>query len=126
MFLGGIMPFGGATVRFVQAAGWQKAMPYLLTGQVFDAKTALDLNLVSFVCDVSNVMSQAMLWAERIAQAAPLAVRAVLKSAREGQESPEQAFANFHQYVQPLFSSEDVQEGVRAMLERRLPQFQGK
>ena len=124
--LRGIMPFGGATVRFVQAAGWQKAMPYLLTGQVFDAKTALDLNLVSFVCDVSNVMSQAMLWAERIAQAAPLAVRAVLKSAREGQESPEQAFANFHQYVQPLFSSEDVQEGVRAMLERRLPQFQGK
>ena len=30
--LRGTMPSGGATVRFVQAAGWEKAMPYLLTG----------------------------------------------------------------------------------------------
>ena len=43
----GILPFGGATVRFVQAAGWAKAMRYLLTGDAFDAATALDLNLIS-------------------------------------------------------------------------------
>jgi enoyl-CoA hydratase/carnithine racemase len=43
----GILPFGGATARFVQAAGWSKAMRYLLTGDAFDAATALDLNLIN-------------------------------------------------------------------------------
>ena len=33
----GIMPFGGATLRFHQVAGWGNAMKWLLTGDRFDA-----------------------------------------------------------------------------------------
>ncbi|AZB95149.1 enoyl-CoA hydratase [Acinetobacter pittii] len=46
----GILPFGGATARFTQAAGWAKAMRYLLTGDSFDAKAAFDMNLITEIC----------------------------------------------------------------------------
>ncbi len=37
----GILPFGGATARFTQAAGWAKAMRYLLTGVFFRCKSSI-------------------------------------------------------------------------------------
>ena len=43
----GIFPFGGATLRFPEAAGWGNAMRWLLTGDEFDAKEALRIGLGS-------------------------------------------------------------------------------
>ena len=125
--LRGIMPFGGATVRFVQAAGWQKAMPYLLTGKTFDTQKANELNLVSEVVEKGKQLERAIEVAKEICIAAPLAVQALLASATDGVTLGHTvAFEKMDNYLKPLFESEDAQEGVRAMLERRLPQFQGK
>jgi enoyl-CoA hydratase/carnithine racemase len=41
----GIMPFGGATLRFAQVAGYQNAMRYVLTGDVFDADEAVRIGV---------------------------------------------------------------------------------
>lgn len=123
----GILPFGGATVRFVQAAGWAKAMKYILTGDLFYAQTAYEMNLVTEVVEGNNQLIRAIEFAERIAQAAPLAVQAALKSAHQAfLHSPEAAFANLQDLLMPLLTSEDAQEGIVAMLERRAPQFSGK
>ncbi len=123
----GIMPFGGATVRFVRAAGWQKAMPYLLTGQHFDAQTAQELNLVSDVVTPDALQQRAIAMATHIAKAAPLGVQALLKSALTAQSDGEDAaFAQLHQALAPLFQSADAREGVMAMLQKREPDFQGK
>ena len=65
----GILPFGGATVRFVQAAGWSKALRYLLTGDTFDAQTALDLNLINEITR-EVPLKRAIELAERIASCA--------------------------------------------------------
>lgn len=125
--LRGIMPFGGATVRFVQAAGWQKAMPYLLTGKTFDTQKANELNLVSEVVEKGKQLERAIEVAKEICIAAPLAVQALLASATDGVTLGHTVtFDKMDNYLKPLFESEDAQEGVRAMLERRLPQFQGK
>ena len=122
----GILPFGGATVRFVQAAGWSKAMRYLLTGDTFDAQTALDLNLINEITR-EVPLKRAIELAERIAQAAPLAVQATLASAKEAAEhGPETAFSNLQQHLTPLLNTQDVQEGVMAMLQRRAPEFKGQ
>ena len=122
----GILPFGGATARFIQAAGWLKAMRYLLTGDAFDAATALDLNLINEITSEAP-LNRAIELAERIAQAAPLAVQATLASAKEAAEhGTEIAFSHLQQHLTPLLTTQDVQEGVMAMLQRRAPQFKGQ
>ena len=122
----GILPFGGATVRFVQAAGWAKAMRFLLTGERFSAQAALEMNLINEITEAPP-LSRAIELAEQICRAAPLAVQATLASAQESvMQGPEAAFARLQQHLQPLLRSEDAQEGVMAMLQRRDPKFQGK
>src|SRR5262249_20911651 len=45
----GLPAFGGATIRFVERAGWGNAMRYLLTGDEFDPATAHRLGFVQQV-----------------------------------------------------------------------------
>lgn len=123
----GIMPFGGATVRFVAAAGWQKAMPYLLTGKAFDAQTADRLGLVSEVVANGEEYKRALTIAQEICQSAPLGVQALLSSAQDASRSgTAAALANVHSYLPQLFHSEDAKEGAMAMVERREASFKGR
>ena len=123
----GIMPFGGATVRFIQAAGWQKAMPYLLTGKAFDAQTADRLNLVSEVVPNGEEYERAITIAQEICKAAPLGVQGLLSSAQDVSRSgTAAALANIHSYLPHLFHSEDANEGAMAMAERREAEFKGR
>lgn len=123
----GIMPFGGATVRFIQAAGWQKAMPYLLTGKAFDAQTADRLNLVSEVVANGEEYERALTIAQEICQAAPLGVQGLLSSAQDASRNgAASAIANIHSYLPPLFHSEDARKGAMAMVERRAADFKGR
>ena len=123
----GIMPFGGATVRFVAAAGWQKAMPYLLTGKPFDAQTADRLNLVSEVVPNGEEYKRALTIAKEICTAAPLGVKGLLSSAQDASRNgAKAALANIHSYLPHLFYSEDAKEGAMAMVERREAEFTGR
>ncbi len=124
--LRGILPFGGASARFVKAAGWNKSMRYLLTGDTFNAQQALEMNLI---CEITEdpPLSRALELANRIANAAPLAVQATIAAAKDAIEMNEtEAFKRLDQHLMPLLSTSDVTEGVNAMLERRVPRFKGK
>ena len=123
----GIMPFGGATVRFVAAAGWQKAMPYLLTGKNFDAQTADKLGIVSEVVPNGEEYERALTIAKEICQAAPLGVKGLISSAQDAvNNGAGVALGNIHGYLPELFHSEDAKEGAMAMVERRAAEFVGK
>lgn len=124
--LRGILPFGGASARFVKSAGWNKAMRYLLTGDTFNAQQALEMNLI---CEVTeeHPLKRALELARSIAMAAPLAVQATIAAAKDALEmSEDEAFKQLHRHLMPLLGTSDEQEGVDAMLERRTPHFQGK
>jgi len=122
----GIFPFGGATLRLHQLAGWGNAMRWLLTGDEFDAHEALRLGLVQEVMASEDLLPRAIELAERIARQAPLGVQATLMSARQARLEGETAAAQgLAPLVHKLMNSEDAKEGVRAMIEKRPGVFKG-
>src|SRR3954471_6705047 len=84
----GIYPFGGASVRFPQVAGWGNAMRWILTGDEFDAAEALRVGLVQEVAaDGAAALERARAIARTIAEeAAPLGVRTTLASAHRARD----------------------------------------
>ena len=123
----GILPFGGATLRMHQNAGWGNAMRWLLTGDEFDAHEAYRLGLVQEVLASEELLPRALHLAERIAAQAPLGVRATLASARQAVTEGEQAaIDSLPKAVRELMASEDAREGVLAMQERRPGDFKGR
>ncbi|MBV4458513.1 crotonase/enoyl-CoA hydratase family protein [Pseudomonas sp. COR58] len=125
--LRGISPAGGSTVRFTRAAGWAAAMRYMLTGEAFDAAQALEMRLLSEVVVPGQALPRALEYAERIAKAAPLAIRATLQSAFLAQDEGDgAALSTLNEQLLALIKSEDVREGVMAMMQKRDPCFTGR
>jgi enoyl-CoA hydratase len=123
----GILPFGGATVRFPAAVGWGNAMRWMLTADRFGAEEALRIGLVQEVVPDGTELSAAGAIAQRIAAQAPLAVQAVLRSAREARRAAEApVVAALPAELQALAGSADAAEGARAFQERRDPVWTGR
>jgi enoyl-CoA hydratase/carnithine racemase len=124
----GIMPFGGATVRFPQRCGWGNAMRYLLTGDRFDAGEALRIGFVQEVADDrDSALERGVSIANTIARQAPLAVSASLVNARVSiEEGDAAALAGLLEEARRLMTTEDAQEGLQSFLERRDAHFTGK
>ena len=123
----GIYPVGGATLRFPREVGWANAMRWLLTGDEFDAAEALRLGLVQEVTEPGAQLARACALADTIAAQAPLGVYATLASARHALPASEaEAAARLLADLAPLLASDDMQEGLRAFVERRAGAFRGR
>jgi enoyl-CoA hydratase len=123
----GIFPFGGATIRFPEIAGWGNAMRWLLTGDEFDAAEAFRIGLVQEVVPHGKHIERAIEIAETISAQAPLGVQATIRSARQAQAEGFQAAADaLLPQVLELFKTEDAREGVQSFIERRAGNFTGR
>jgi enoyl-CoA hydratase len=121
----GIFPFGGATFRLVQTAGWGNAMRWLLTGDEFGAEEALRIGLVQEVVAPGRQLERAVQIAETIAAQAPLGVQATIASARKAQHEAEAAQALLPEILR-LMGTEDAREGLQSFIERRSARFSGR
>jgi enoyl-CoA hydratase len=123
----GILPFGGATIRFPRAVGWGNAMRWILTGDTFDAAEALRIGLVQEVVPTGAQYARALKIAKRVAAQAPLAVQAALANAklaiREGDAAAE---AQLQPELIRLVATEDSQIGMQAFVSRTTAEFIGK
>jgi enoyl-CoA hydratase len=123
----GIFPFGGATLRWVQASGWGNAMRWLLTGDELGADEALRIGLVQEVAPRGTHLEKAIAIAETIAAQAPLGVQATLASARMRLEKGFEPAANqLVPQILSLMQTADAQEGMMSFVERRTAKFEGR
>jgi enoyl-CoA hydratase len=123
----GIMATAGATIRMAERAGLGNALRYLLTGDEFDAQTALRLGLVQEVVAPEDLRVRATALATSIAAQAPLAVSATLSNTRKAVfEGPSAALAELGQLQAKLRETEDAAEGVRSFVEKRPGRFMGR
>lgn len=123
----GILPFGGATIRFPRAVGWGNAMRWILTGDMFDAAEAHRLGLVQEVVPDGEQYTRGLELAQRIAAQAPLAVQAALASARTAvREGDAAAEAQLQPTLVRLAASEDARIGMEAFITRTAATFVGR
>jgi enoyl-CoA hydratase/carnithine racemase len=123
----GIIPGGGGTQRLARAVGKYKAMRYVLTGDIFDARTAFEMGLASELVPDAEVEKRAIEMARQIADLPPLAIEQAKEAVLRGMDaSLDTGLALETKAIQLLFSSEDQKEGMAAFIEKRKPRFQGK
>ncbi len=102
------------------------AMEILLTGDPIDAARAYELGLVNRVVPADALRQTTQQLAERIASNAPLSVLAAKKTIRLIAEyALSEAFVRADQIWDPVYHSEDAQEGPAAFQERRPPVWKG-
>ena len=99
------------------------AMELLVTGEPIDAERAREVGLVNQVVPLDALRPTVQALAEGIAANAPLSVaaakRTVLMSAPQLGDAADTLW-------EPVYRSADAQEGPRAFLEKRAPNWQGR
>ena len=124
----GIVADLGVLQRLPPMVGEARARELALTGRDFDAGEALQMGLVSRLCDdVQHLQGETMKLARRIAANPPLAVKAtktVLNFSRDRTTAEGLRLAARQNLA--LLKTEDFKEALAAFREKRPPQFRGR
>ncbi|MHB8586873.1 MAG: enoyl-CoA hydratase/isomerase family protein [Thermoplasmatota archaeon] len=123
----GIIPGGGGTQRLVRLVGRGRAFLMLTTGESLSAERAAEAGLVDEVVAPEALLSRCKEIAMQIAANSPLTVALAKEAVRAAEEThlPE-GLAREIDLFMLAFASEDRKEGIKAFLEKRTPQWNGK
>lgn len=118
----GLVPGYGGTQRLAQLAGRAKALEMIMTAQPVKADEANDIGLINAVDPNPLLEAENML--KTINKNGPLAVQTALSllyqsNGADGFEQEAEAFGS-------LCTTDDMEEGTSAFLEKRKPAFEGK
>jgi enoyl-CoA hydratase len=104
------------------------AMDYMLTGERFDARTAWQLGLVSRVLPDATFDDEVTAYVEKVARAAPVAVRLGKAAWAAAEETAGLAGAleAMQAQLSLLTTTADVAEGIAAFFDKREPRWTGR
>jgi len=120
----GMIPAGGGTQIVPRIIGVGRTLEIFLTGKRIDAKEAYRIGLVNLVVSREALYSKADEIAKKIASRGPIAVRCAKEAINRGLElTLDDGLALERKLVRLAAKTEDAAEGVRALMEKRAPQF---
>jgi enoyl-CoA hydratase len=123
----GIIPGGGGTQRLTRLIGEGKSMEMILTGDMIDAPTALQLGLVNHVFTSEELETKTIALASKIAEKSPIALQLAKEAVKLASRSNlDEGLRREVDLFAVCFSTEDKEEGVSAFLEKRMPVFKGR
>lgn len=123
----GLAPLGGATIRYVQRAGWGNAMYHLLRADEFTADEAYRIGLVQEVVEPGRQVDRALELDRELLRCAPLGLVHTIANARLALDHDEPtAIAAIPAMSDELLATDDVREGIASFLERRPARFTGR
>lgn len=123
----GVMPGAGGTQRLTRAVGKVRAMEMILTGKFISAEEALQAGLINKIVPVELYLEEAVKLAAEIAKMPSIAVRIAKETVLKAFEtSLEEGLAFERKNFYLLFSSEDQKEGMKAFIEKRKAEFEGR
>jgi len=121
----GLIPGFGGTQRLTQLIGKGKALELMMTGDIISADEAYRIGLVNHVvADSKELEEKVESIMNKIISKAPLAVGIVIScvNAAIGEENGYQVEANGFAHC---CQTKDKEEGTKAFLEKRAPEFKG-
>jgi len=123
----GLLPDEGGAWLFPRAMGLDKALKMTLMHEVYDARTALGLGLVTEVIADDELEARSLAFCEALAAKAPLAVRLTkMMMGKAAEVGFEASLADAQMAVMVTNPSADVREGGAAFREKRAPKFEGR
>jgi len=123
----GIIPAAGATQRLPRVVGLGWAKHLVLTGEIIDAKQALEIGLVTAIMPAGQLQVRARELAKRIVRQGPLAARLAKLALNAASRVDLDSGLLIETLAQAIcYASADKAEGTAAFLEKRKPKFTGK
>ena len=123
----GILPGGGATQRLPRLVGYGKALQMILSGEVLDAISAYEIGLLDDVVPAAELRERTLEVAGTMADKSPITLALAKRAVRAAYEMPLSAGLEHERDLFALaFATEDKEEGVRAFLEKRKPEWRGR
>ena len=122
----GIIPGSGGTQRLPRVVGLPRARDLVYTGRHVDAAEALEIGLVDRIADGTDVYAVAMEQAATFAKGPSLAYAAAKRALAASGLTLEQGLAVERAEFSPLFATRDQKEGMRAFLDKREAEFEGR
>jgi enoyl-CoA hydratase/carnithine racemase len=119
----GNFPAPASYTRLVATIGPIRTRELLLTARLMDSAEAKQVGLVDQVYAFEKLEAKVRQQAAKLAELAPLTQAAAKEATRRMTASL--ALPNAEEIVLSCYLSQDFQEGVRAFLEKRKPDWQG-
>jgi len=123
----GLIPGWGGTQRLTRLVGKAKAKELVFTGKIIDANTAFQWGIVNKVVAAEGFMTSVRQFAKELAGKAPVALKVAKSLIDMGSDIDlKAALALEREGFGVVASSEDLQEGISAFMEKRKPVWKGK